>query len=569
MKDLLSKINDLKQEITLLKSQNRRILECAVTEKKALERLAKKAQLYFNNSDLAYVVLDEKHSIVDVNETFTHLFAYTKEEVLGIHVSTLFTSQKRYEKWWHVHLNDGDFERVSNLEYRLYTKEGTAFWAELFGKKFMDEEKALSIWSVRDISLRIKSRNTIAKLNLKYQKQLRDMETILNIIPVPVFIKDRYLRYIGCSRAFCAYFGLKKEDIIGKTVFDLYPLEIASRLYEKDQEMLNICHQTYKINTISPLTQQEVTLEIQKKRMIRNAVFDGFVGVFIDVTEVEKQEVYLQNRIRKEVDKNLKIQAIYQEEMVRNAKFSAIGRMAAGITHEINTPLTYIKGNFEMLIDDIMAIVPDGTRKNVMLKDSQSIQEGIERIESIIGTMREASQKSHEQKEILNVYELLCASLTLCYHRSKQIVTIHLNEKIFDLNFSKDEYHITCNIQKQRIEQVFVIILNNALDELIKIESFEKRSLHVTIFQEHEKVIVRFCDNGGGIDAAILPHIFEPFESTKMSSGIGIGLNIAQQIVIQNEGEICAFNEDEGAVFEVHLPLVKEAEALLDKRRCI
>ncbi|AFL69442.1 PAS domain-containing sensor histidine kinase [Sulfurospirillum barnesii] len=561
MKDALSKIRDLEQEITVLKNQNRRILECAIAEKKELERLAQRVKLYFNNADLAYIVLDEKHLVVDVNETFTHLFGYAKAEILGLHVSILFTSQSLYEKWWHVYLHEGMFERLSNLEYRLRTKEGTAFWAELFGKKFMDEAEALSIWSVRDISLRIKSRNTIAKLNLKYQKQLRDMETILDIIPVPVFIKDRYLRYIGCSRAYCAYFGLSKEEILGKTVFDLYPLEIANKINQKDQEMLSCNLQVYKITTIEPRTKQRVSLEIQKKCMIRNDVFDGFVGVFIDITEAQKQEIYLQNRIREEVDKNLKIQKIYQEEMVRNAKFSAIGKMAAGITHEINTPLTYVKGNFEMLVEDIMAVLPDSSHKDGMLKDSQLIQEGIERIESIIGTMREASQKSREQKEKLNVYELLCSSLALCYHRSKQIVTIHLNDKLFDQNLLKDEYFFTCNIQKQRIEQVFVIILNNALDELVKIEPFEKRTLHVKIFQDNEKVVVRFCDNAGGINAAILPRIFEPFESTKMSSGIGIGLNIAQQIVSQNEGEILAFNEGDGAVFEVRLPLVKEAEA--------
>ncbi len=461
MKNLLSKIRDLEQEITVFKNQNRRILECAVAEKKELERLAQKAKLYFNNSDLAYIVLDEKHCIVDVNETFTDLFAYTKEDILGLHVSTLFTSQKLYEKWWRIHLNEGMFERVSNLEYRLRTKECTAFWAELFGKKFTDEAEQLSIWSVRDISLRVKSRNTIAKLNLKYQKQLRDIETILDIIPVPVFIKDRYFRYIGCSRAFCAYFGLKKEDILGKTAFELYPIEIANRLSQKDQEMFTCNLQVYKITTTVPLSKQKVTLEIQKKRMMRNDVFDGFVGVFIDITEVEKQEIYLQNRIHEEVDKNLKIQKSYQEEMVRNAKFSAISQMAAGITHEINTPLTYVKGNFEML------------------KDSQSIQEGIERIESIIETMREVSQKSREQKEKVNLYELLCTSLSLSYNRSKQIVAIRMNDKIFDLSLSKSEYHFTCNVQKQRIEQVFVIILNNALDELVKIESFEKRTTTV------------------------------------------------------------------------------------------
>ena len=276
------------------------------------------------------------------------------------------------------------------------------------------------------------------------------------------------------------------------------------------------------------------------------------------MTEAEKQENYLQSRIREELDKNLKIQEIYQEEMVRNAKFSAIGQMAAGITHEINTPLTYVKGNFEMLVEDIIAVLPDSARKNLMLKDSKSIQDGIERIESIIETMREASQKSREQKEYVNLYELLLSSLALSYNRSKQIVAIYINDKTFDLSLSKQEYTFMCCVQKQRIEQVWVIILNNALDELIKLESFEKRSLIVKIFKENDTVVVQFKDNAGGIDEKILPRIFEPFESTKESSGIGIGLNIAQQIVTQNSGEISAYNEHDGAVFEVRLPLAKE-----------
>ena len=244
--------------------------------------------------------------------------------------------------------------------------------------------------------------------------------------------------------------------------------------------------------------------------------------------------------------------------MIRNAKFSAIGQMAAGITHEINTPLTYIKGNFEMLVEDIALYMNETPRKNLILQDTKTIQEGIERIESIIETMREASQKSREQKERVNIYESVISALILSYNRSKQVVAITINKVPFSLTTSKQAYHFTCNLQKQRIEQVWIIILNNALDELVKIDSFEKRALNIDVFEEKEHVIVRFQDNAGGIDSKILPRIFEPFESTKESSGIGIGLNIAQKIVLQNGGEIVAFNEHNGAVFAVRFPLSKE-----------
>lgn len=558
MKDLLAKIADLEQEIDVLKSQNRRILECAVIEKKELEKLAKKAKLYFNNADLGYIILDKHQNIIDVNETFTTLLGYTKEEVFSLSLNHFFTAQKRYDKWLQEHLTRCDCENVCNLEYRLRKKNRLTFWAELFGRKFVDEGEDFTIWSVRDISLRVKSRNTIAKLNLKYQKQLRDIEAILDIIPVPVFIKDRHFKYIGCSRAFCNFFDLEKEDIIGKTVFELYPEDLARIYQSKDEEMRLGNLQVYKITTPSHLERKEMTLEIQKKSIMKEGEFDGFVGVIIDITESEKQELYLQNRISEEVKKNLKIQALYQEEMIRNAKFSAIGQMAAGITHEINTPLTYIKGNFEMLVEDIALYMNETPRKNLILQDSKTIQEGIERIESIIETMREASQKSREQKERVNVYESVISALILSYNRSKQVVAVTINKRPFSLTTSKHDDNFTCNLQKQRIEQVWIIILNNALDELIKIDSFEKRALNIDVFEEKEHVIVRFQDNAGGIDSKILPRIFEPFESTKESSGIGIGLNIAQQIVLQNGGEIVAFNEHNGAVFAVRFPLSKE-----------
>jgi len=558
MKELLAKIADLEQEIDVLKSQNRRILECAVIEKKELEKLAQKAMLYFNNADLGYIILGHDHCIVDVNETFTTLLGYTKEEVLGLSLSQFFIAQKRYDVWLQECFGACDVENICNLEYRLRKKNRLTFWAELFGRKFVDNGEDFMIWSVRDISLRVKSRSTIAKLNLKYQKQLRDIETILDIIPVPIFIKNRYFRYIGCSRAFYNFFDLTKEQVLGKTVFDLYPLELANRLNVKDQEMIEKSFQVYKVTTSAPSNKKKLTLEIQKKQMMRNGVFDGFVGVFIDMTEAEKQELYLQSRINEEVNKNLKIQEIYQEEMIRNAKFSVIGQMAAGITHEINTPLTYIKGNFEMLVEDIVSLVQDSDAKKMILEDTKSIQDGIERIESIIETMREASQKSREQKERVNVYESVISALILSYNRSKQVVALTINGEPFTLHTSKQAYHFTCHLQKQRIEQVWIIILNNALDELIKIDSFEKRSLEITIFQENESVIVQFHDNAGGIDPKILPRIFEPFESTKESSGIGIGLNIAQQIVLQNDGEIVAFNEHGGAVFAVQFPLSHE-----------
>jgi C4-dicarboxylate-specific signal transduction histidine kinase len=230
--------------------------------------------------------------------------------------------------------------------------------------------------------------------------------------------------------------------------------------------------------------------------------------------------------------------------------------MAAGITHEINTPLTFIKGNFEMLIEDLHTL-PQSKLKTTMLEDTTTIQDGLERIGKIIESMREVSQKHTEKIEKIEIFSTILSSLTISYNRAKQVVQMKLNGKNFDINYINTEKKITSLVQKQRIEQVWIIIINNALDELIKIEDFSQREFNINIFKKQKNVIIQFKDNAGGIDEKILPNIFKPFESTKESSGIGIGLNIAQKIIEDQGGKIRAYNEDKGAVFEVILPAEK------------
>lgn len=519
--------------------------------------IKERSRVYFNNSDLSYVVLDAHQMIVDVNDIFENLFGYAKKEILGEHFSKIFTTPQLYDTWCANYVQYNALDNVSNLEFRLQKKSKVIFWAELFGRNYEDNGALFSIWSIRDISLRVRSRNTIRNLNIKLQKQFEELQEILDVIPLPIFIKDKQFRYIGCNKAMCSFFEIDKMMILGKMVFDLFPYELASAYHEKDKEMPQVSYQTYKISLQSYVSKKELTLEIHKKRILREGEFDGFVGVLIDVTEKEKQEQYLQQRIEEEVKRNLSIQALHQEEMIRNAKFSSIGQMAAGITHEINTPLTYVKGNFEMLLEDMLGFVPESVKEE-MLHDGKIIQEGLERIESIINTMREASQKSAEKQEHVNVYETIISALILSHNRAKQIVQVMLNQKPFHMGMAKDEMNIGILGQKQRIEQVWIIVLNNALDELIKIEDFHHRALHVNVSLMDDEVLISFWDNAGGIDTKILPRIFEPFESTKESSGIGIGLNIAHGIVSQNGGKIEAYNYQGGALFEVRFPLMTQ-----------
>lgn len=428
------------------------------------------------------------------------------------------------------------------------------FWAELTGVKFENPHEnyeVRSIWSMRDISKRVEARKLIKTLNENLSNNNRYLKTILNTVPIPVYIKDTNFRYQECNKSFAKLLGKSRSDIIGLHVNEYLPTIKATFMQEKDEQARDGEYQFFK-ECIALDGQVFKSIEYHKQALIQNGKFQGLIGVLLDVTERDQQEADLQEKVNQEVQKNIQQERIYQREQLRNTKFASIGKLAAGITHEINTPLTYIKGNFELLQEDIHLL--NSSHKKRMIDDCESISSGIERIANIVEAMREMSQKSQESKSDINLYATLITALTMANNRAKQISKIVIQGRPFTIGMDKYAHDFSAYIQPQRIEQVWIIIINNALDELIKKEAFEHRSLTIEIEEDTHTVTVRFHDNAGGIPEEILNTLFDPFTSTKESSGIGIGLNIAQQIIEEHGGTILAHNDRGGAVFEVILP---------------
>lgn len=276
---------------------------------------------------------------------------------------------------------------------------------------------------------------------------------------------------------------------------------------------------------------------------------------------LQKLTKSLKKQVKKEVNKNTKQLLLMEKEKLKNAKLTSIGTLAAGITHEINTPLTYIKGNIEILKYDIEDLPETIISKQDIQENIIDINDGILRIESIIYAMREVSQSTSSLKEIFKICDTVLTSLTITHNNSKQISKIYLKNKLFDLHYKCEINGFYSNIEKQRIEQVWIVMINNALDELVKIDNFEDRVLKTDIYEEDEYNIIKFHDNAGGIADDMFDKIFEPFVSTKESSGIGIGLHIASNIIEEHDGKIEVYNdkiihnniEYMGAVFKIKL----------------
>lgn len=254
---------------------------------------------------------------------------------------------------------------------------------------------------------------------------------------------------------------------------------------------------------------------------------------FVDVTEMEK----------------------HKEEKISDAKLMSVGRLAAAITHEINTPITYIKGNLELLKMECEDKIQD------IQELFQPIDDGIERIESIVASMYEFSGTGKEKMEPCSVEMTLLQALKIIYNRSKHIVPIWVNGEAFQLGMQASLSSCLTMGMVSRLEQVWIIIINNALDEFEKGKiGYDKRAINITILCNNEEIVVKLEDNAGGIPQEILENIFDFAVGGEKKKSMGIGLNVAKAIIDKHGGKIRVYNEPQGAVFEISFKTYQESE---------
>jgi len=244
---------------------------------------------------------------------------------------------------------------------------------------------------------------------------------------------------------------------------------------------------------------------------------------------------------------------IKEKEERQELKLAFIGKLAAGITHEINTPLTYIRGNLELLSMDLDDDVSINKESYIYFKEYiDSMQDGVTRIANIVDTMKELTVSKRNEFNEINLFKTLIYALRLSYHSFKQVCSININNEIFTNDIDKDKYKYFILATPQSLEQVWIILINNAIDVLkVNHQSFEERKLDISITEDELYYIVTIQDNAGGIQADILNNIFEPFVSTKEHAGMGLGLNIAKKIIDEHQATIKVFNKNNGAVFEL------------------
>jgi len=257
-----------------------------------------------------------------------------------------------------------------------------------------------------------------------------------------------------------------------------------------------------------------------------------------------------------------------QSQLIQSEKMASIGILAAGVAHEINNPLGFVKSNLNVLHEYLTDIQKhhQETTEQLTKETSQEWQKtlakkydiefifedvpslltssigGIEKITEIVQGLKNFARTEESTKSKTDINEGITTTLNMANNELKYNCKVHIelgSLPIIDAFPSK-------------LNQVFMNLLINA-GQSIK----ESGDVFVRTFQKGSDIVIEVEDSGSGINADVLPYIFTPFFTSKpIGKGTGLGLSISHEIVKQHGGRIEVRSEEgEGSCFSVYIPI--------------
>ncbi len=225
-----------------------------------------------------------------------------------------------------------------------------------------------------------------------------------------------------------------------------------------------------------------------------------------------------------------------KDEIETNKRLAAIGRLAAGVAHEIRNPLSSLKG-YATFFKEVFEKDSDNYNiADVMTKE-------VDRLNRVVSELVELAKPLHVSGKSVHLKDLIKESIKIVEHEA------NLNHIIIDLDLDNDIGSIIGD--KDRLNQVLLNLYLNAIQAM---EDSGKLNIKLSRCNSTHNVMIEVSDTGSGIKKEELPDIFEPYFTSKLS-GTGLGLAIVHNIIKAHKGEVKVKSEpDRGTNFTIILP---------------
>jgi PAS domain S-box-containing protein len=360
------------------------------------------------------------------------------------------------------------------------------------------------------------------------------LNELIDALPVALFCKD----YSSGKGIFVHWnhqaeitWGLKKNEVLGKSDYDFFPVDQAEHFKRKD-------HETLKSGKLIHIPEEPVDSPSLGRRIVRTwkvpiqlaGVPRYMLGMSFDITE--------QINLQEELDRE-------RQNAINTSKLVALGEMAGGIAHEVNNPLSVLTMSCELLKAQVenSELDPEDLKATVdrMLRTT-------DRISKVVRGLLNISRESIVEKDsTCSVQDILDDVMGSCVekfrlHGIKIKVAGHEE-------FLKQEF--PCS--RVQISQVFLNLFGNAFDA---VNELDDRWVQLEVTHQEDHLVISFTDSGCGIRKELHQKIFNPFFSSKeVGKGTGIGLSISKEIIHKHGGTLVLNSNHPNTQFIIHLPL--------------
>lgn len=488
----------------------------------------KKTQVVFDTLPYRIMVVNMDHGVDTVNQTFLRDFGFSPEAVKGRNCYELrYGLDKPCKDCGRIcYLEDKLDEIIKNEPFNtvreFVDQEGHTRYEIITIAPIFDENGRLIqiLEASRDVTERV-------KLEKEFERSTAFLENVINSTVDGIVVVDTKGNVLIFNEGMEKLTGYSAKEITQQGhLTSFYDIDLAK---ENMRKMRSDEYGPYgKLNptsmNIRTASEEEIPVTLSASIITMDGKETGSVGVFTDMREFFQ--------MRKDLEEaNLKL--------VQSEKIASVGRMAAGVAHEINNPLSGVLIYAELLKEELVGNLQH-------LKDVQEIINQTLRCKKIVSEMLEFSRQSVGKTSSFSLEYLINMCLNLLIHQA-----------IFqDIEVTKqfEPYMPQMVGDVGQLQQVFMNLFINAAHAM---ESKGKLGIFAKYNKKERRFIIKVSDTGPGIPKALKDKIFEMFFTTKpVGAGTGLGLSISHNIIKLHGGNI-SFEcpERGGTIFTIELPL--------------